>query len=301
MASFRLYNIQLLPLDTAKTPEVGVVGYRRLFKLLNEASTKAHKSKTLIENSYPLPHDTYFAPFTVVAGEKYAHGKWVKFQKAETVVDLYTNKSLFTADKTDAAVSNNYLFRFVFDYEAHRLAVEELGGKLPSAGSLLKALTVLLKPIADENFPEHVLTVNLVSETKKLEQALSEATGFKHVEVRVTFPNGELSDRLKQLKSNNVHVVKAEASSEKGALMPKLPDFIEDMVRASSDFGRSIFTYYKEKAGRKQRFSTEAYPEKVNLRPKKNEQEMAFLERIVAKVREVLPAKPASKTAEQTK
>lgn len=301
MASFRLYNIQLLPLDTAKTPEVGVVGYQRLFKLLHEASTKAHESKTLIESSYPLPHDTYFAPFTVVAGEKYAHGKWVKFQKAEAVVDLYTNKSLFTADKADAAVSNNYLFRFVFDYEAHRLAVEELGGKLPSAGSLLKALHSLLKPIADENFPEHVLTVNLVSETKKLEQALSEATGFKHVEVRVTFPNGELNKRLKQLKKNNVHILKAEASAERGALMPNLPDFIEDMVRASTDFGRTIFTYVKDKAGRKQRFSTEAYPEKVNLRLKKNEQEMVFLERVVAKIREVLPAKQANQPAEQSK
>ena len=289
MASFRLYNIQLLPLDTSTTPEVGIEGYRRLFSLLHEASATAHKEKTLLQSAYSLPHETFFSPFTVVAGKKFTYGKWVKFHKAESVVDLYTNRSLFTAGKADTAVSSNYLFRFVFEYEAHRLAVEELGGKLPSAGTLLKALLYLLKPIADENFPAHVLTVNLVSETRMLEQALTEATGFRHVEVRVTFPNGELSNKLKQLKSNNVHVLKAEASSEKEALMPKLPDFIEELVRASAEYGRSKFTYFKEKMGRKQTFSTEAFPEKIYLRTKKNEQEMAFLERVVSKLREVLP------------
>lgn len=293
MAAFRLYNIQLLPLDTARIPEVGAAGYRLLFELLRESSLAAHEAKTLVDSSYKLPHDTYFAPFTIVAGDKFAEGKWVKFQRAETVVDLYTNKNLYTAGKGDAAVSNNHIFRFVFDYEVHRLAVEENGSKLPSPSSLLKALTSILKPVADRHFPEHTLTVNLVSESKALEAALAEAAGFRHVEVRVTFPNGELSDRLRQLKENNVHVVKAEASSDKGALMPKLPDFILDMVRASTEYGRSKFTYFKKKLSGRQVFSTEAYPEKVRLRVKKNEQEAAFMERVLAKVRGTAqPSKP---------
>jgi Domain of unknown function (DUF4747) len=280
MASFRLYNIQLLPLDTAKTPEVGEQGYRKLFSLLREFSLAVHKTKALAESSYKLPHDTYFAPFTVVAGEKFAEGKWVKFQRADAVVDLYTNESLYTAGKGDAAVSNNYFFRFIFDYEVHRLAVEELQGKLPSANSLLDALDSILRPIADQNFPEYTLTVNLVSESKALEVALAEAVGFRHVEVRVTFPNGELSSRLRQMKDNNVHVVKAEASSDKNALMPKLPDFILEMVRASTDYGRSKFTYFKKKLARKQTFSTERNPEKIRLRSKKGEQEASFMERV---------------------
>lgn len=105
MASFRLYNIQLLPLDTSTTPEVGTTGYRNLFSLLREASKTARQEKTVIENSFKLPHDTYFTPFTIFPGEKFAEGTWVKFQKAETVVDLYTNESLFTAEKGNAAVS----------------------------------------------------------------------------------------------------------------------------------------------------------------------------------------------------
>lgn len=290
MASFRLYNIQLLPLDTSTTPEVGVIGYRKLFMQLREASKAARQAKTLIENSFKLPHDTYFAPFTIDPGEKFTQGTWVKFQRAETVVDLYTNESLFTAGKGNAAVSNNHYFRFVFDYDIHRIGIEELNGKLPSSMSLLKALTSILQPIADQNFPEHTLTINLVSESKALEAALSEARGFRHVEVRVTFPNGELSDRLRQLKNNNVHVLKAEASSDKDALMPSLPDFILDMVRASSDYGRAKFTYVKERLARRQVFSTEEYPEKLRLRAKKNEQEVSFMERVWAKLRDSVPS-----------
>ncbi len=287
MASFRLYNIQLLPLDTSKTPEVGIAGYKKLFEQFESERKTAHQTRTLVESSYKLPHDTYFAPFTVFPREKFAEGKLVKYQTAEAVIDLYTSKSLFTAADGDAPVSNTHLFRFLFDYEAHRLAVEELGGKLPSVGSLQKALVSLLQPIADAHFPEHTLTVNLVSESKALDQALIEATGFRRVEVSVTFPNGHaMSRRLRQLKQNNVHVVKAEASSNKDALMPKLPDFILDLVKASTDYGRSTFTYIKNKAERRQIFSTEENPEKIQLRQKKMEQEVSFMERVRQKLRE---------------
>ncbi|RZI81845.1 MAG: DUF4747 family protein [Rubrivivax sp.] len=286
MASFRLYNIQLLPLDTSRTPEVGVAGYKKLFEQLEVARKAAHATKTLVENSHKLPHDTYLAPFTVFTRTRYAEGKLVKYQKAESVIDLYTNKSLFTAAAGDAPVSNTYLFRFLFDYEAHRLAVEELGGKLPSTGPLQKALETILGPTAETYFPLHTLTVNLISESKALEQALQEATGFRRVEVSVTFPNGhELSKRLREMKDNNVHVVKAEASSNKDALMPHLPDFILELVKASTDYGRSKFTYIKEKVQRRQVFSTEENPEKVQIRQKKLEQEVAFIERVWSKLR----------------
>ena len=281
MASFRLYNIQLLPLDTNRTPEVGVTGYKKLLEELEEVRKAVHATKTLVEHSYQLPNDTYFAAFTIFPRAKFAEGKLVKYQKAESVVDLYTNKSLFTAAEGDAPVSNTYLFRFLFDYEAHRLGVEELGGKLPSPGTLQKAIFKLLEPIAQTHFPEHTLTVNLVSESKALEQALDEATGFKRVDVSLTFPNGhELTKRLREMKENNVHVVKAEASSNKGALMPHLPEFILELVKASTDYGRSKFTYVKDKVQKRQVFSTEAHPEKVQLRQKKTEQEASFMERV---------------------
>lgn len=292
MASFRLYNIQLLPLDTSRTPEVGVAGYKTFFEELEVARKAAHTAKTLVEGSYKLPNDTYFAAFTIFPRAKFAEGKWVKYQKAESVVDLYTNKSLFTAAEGDAPVSNNYLFRFLFDYEAHRLAVEELSGKLPSPGTLQKALFSLLEPVAQTHFPEHTLTVNLVSESKALEQALDEATGFKRVDVSLTFPNGhELTKRLREMKENNVHVVKAEASSNKGALMPHIPEFILELVKASTDYGRSKFTYVKDKVQKRQVFSTEAHPEKVQLRQKKAEQEVSFMERVRRSLRSTVGLK----------
>lgn len=286
MASFRLYNIQLLPLDTQTIPEVGIEGYKKLFEKLSETVSAAHKSKTLIERSYKLPHDTYIAPFVIRSKTRYAEGKWVKYQTAQTVVDLYTSKSLFTASEGQAPVSNTYLFRFVYDYEAHRIAVEELGGRLPSPRNLLKALHHLLTPVANQNFPEHTLTINLVSEKKALEQVLSEAKGFKKAEVSITFPNGhEMSKRLRQLKENNVHVMKAEASSEKSALMPSLPDFILDLVRASTEYGKAKLSYITEKIQRRQIFSTEEYPDKIQLRQSKKETDEKFMERVQKKLR----------------
>lgn len=262
------------------------MGYKKLFEELEVVRKAAHTTKTLIEGSYKLPHDTYFAAFTIFPRAKFAEGKWVKYHKAESVVDLYTNKTLFTAAEGDAPVSNNYLFRFLFDYEAHRLAVEELGGRLPSPGTMQKALLGLLEPVAQAHFPEHTLTVNLVSESKALEQALEEATGFRRVDVSLTFPNGHgLTKRLREMKENNVHVVKAEASSNKGALMPRLPEFILELVKASTDYGRSKFTYVKDKVQKLQVFSTEAHPEKVQLRQKKAEQEISFMERVRRKLR----------------
>lgn len=285
MASFRLFNIQLLPLDTAKTPEVGVEGYQRLFATLKENIESAQRLKTLADQSYKLPHDTHFAPFVVHADKGFAHGKWVKYQRAEAVVDLYTNESLYTAGEGVAAVSNNHYFQFVFDYVTHRFAIEELQGKLPSSASVVKALDSTLRPVADQAFPEHVLTVNLISEKKALEEALAEATGFRSVEVKVTFPNGpELSARLRELKENNVHVVRAQASSEKDAVMPSLPDFILDLVKASTNYGQSKFTYVRDKL-RRGKFSTEAFPQKVAVRHAKDEDEAGFLRRLVHKVR----------------
>lgn len=281
MASFRLYNVQLLPLDTNRTPEVGVTGYKKLFEELERVRQATHAAKTLVESSYQLANDTYFAAYTIFPRASFAEGKWVKYQKAESVIDLYTNRSLFTAAEGDAPVSNTYGFRFLFDYEAHRLAVEELGGKLPSPGTLQKAIFKLLEPIAQAHFPEHTLTVNLVSQSKALEQALDEATGFKRVDVSLTFPNGhELTKRLREMKENNVHVVKAEASSSKGAMMPHLPEFILELVKASTDYGRAKFTYVKDKVQKHQVFSTEAHPEKVQLRQKKSEPEVSFMERV---------------------
>jgi hypothetical protein len=134
---------------------------------------------------------------------------------------------------------------------------------------------------------------------KALEQALAEAIGFRRVEVQITFPNGhELSQRLRNMRDNNVHVVKVEASSDKDAMMPSLPDFILELVRASTDYGRSKFTYIKEKFAGRQVYSSENYPEKLQMRQKNSEQETAFIDRVFARVKAMVTT-PAVNPIEQ--
>lgn len=84
MSSFRLYNIQLLPLDTNITQEVGVEGYRKLFYELEVVRKAAHLSKTVVDYSYQLPHDTYFTAFAIFPRIKFAeeNGSNIKRQRA---------------------------------------------------------------------------------------------------------------------------------------------------------------------------------------------------------------------------
>lgn len=52
--AFRIYNIQLLPLDTKLNDDVGTAGYNKLFQTLKEKLEQAQKDKSLIDYSYTL-------------------------------------------------------------------------------------------------------------------------------------------------------------------------------------------------------------------------------------------------------
>ncbi|WP_083387208.1 DUF4747 family protein [Salinicola sp. MIT1003] len=286
MASFRLYNIQLLPLDTSNTSEVGEIGYLKLFEHLQAKTTKAYNEKTLANSAYKLQNDTFISPLSIKIEDDSATGLWVKYHKTDSVSDLYTEKTLYNAPLGVTPVSNNYFFRFIFDYKTHRLGIEEQSGKLPTAKIFNDVVEYFLEPIAQDNFPKHTLTVNVISEAKALEEALKEAKGFRKAEAKITFPNGhELSQRLKHMRDNNIHTVKSEASSSKNALMAEIPDFLLEMIRASIEYGKSKFTYYKKGSTKQQNYSSEENPVKLKLRKSQKESEKSFLDRAKAALR----------------
>jgi hypothetical protein len=288
MATFRIINIQLLPLDTANTPEVGEDGYRNLLRHLKTSVDEAKTSKELHRIAYPLANETLFAPLALAntpTGEL-GVGEFIKYHRAEIVTDLYTNKNLFVAENPDSAVSGVFHFRFVFDYKHHQLLIEEKNGKLPSAGVIVRAFSAFFTPIASRFFPKYTLTVNIVSEQKALEQALEEATGFKVVDIQVTFDNGhDFNKRLRQLKADNVHSLKIHASSGKDGRMPNLPDFVLDFLHMSVKFGKSRFTYFKDKKSGRQTYSSEDNPKKLRFRQKSDEADISFVRRVALAAR----------------
>lgn len=288
MSAFRIYNIQLLPLNTKKTEEVGVEGYLNLFELLQKRVSTRIKDKKIIDYSDPLVNDTFICPFTIHRSldRRYSYGEFIKYHKASEVLDIFTQTTLYSADARSGAVSNIYLFRFVFDHETHRLAIEEQGGKLPNVVRFLKTLEFFLKPIADDYFQDYTLTINLVSDNKQLQQVLKEASYYSKVHVRLTFPNGPLNEVLKELKDNNVHRVEHSASSERGAMMPGLTKYTKSLLENASKFGEASITYYKnaskttvEKLNRFT-FKTKNFPIKISLRQGVDETDLLYLERV---------------------
>lgn len=289
MAIFRIYNIQLLPLDTRKTNEVGSIGYKKLFELYRDSLRRFVDAKKVVEYSDKLVNDTFICPFTIhpTPNGHYTFGQFLKFHKASTVQDLYTKQTLFTADDKSSAVSSVYSFRFVFDHHNHRFAIEESGQKLPSAMRFKKTLEFFLQPIASEHFKDHVLTVNLVSEDKVLSDVLREAEGFSKVNVKLTFPNGPgLNDTLRELKKNNVHLVEHTESAERNAFMPEVTNYMNSLLEKATDFGEATVSYYKSISKNSKEkwtrliFKTKNFPRRLNLRQKNNEEDDLFLERV---------------------
>lgn len=286
MATFRIYNIQLLPLDSATTHEVGVAGYKKLFDLLGGKTVDAKRARTLISLASLLPHDTYFAPDHIRSNKKYAFGSWVKFHKAATVTELETREPLYKAPEGKTAISNSHSFIFVFDFEFHRLAISEGGGKLPSSLSAAKAIRSILEPIATEYFPKHTLTITVVTEEKALNDALADVEAFKKVEIDITFPNGRaMSKQLKELRANNVHSLKASASSAKGSQMPTLPDWMMSLLKSTREYGSAYFSYISKRLQKRQKFDSDMNPEKFRLDQRKVEPENVYFDRVHERLR----------------
>ncbi|WP_057457770.1 DUF4747 family protein [Pseudomonas syringae] len=287
MASYIVFNIQLLPANSKKNKEVGNFGYKKLFEGLSISTIQAFKKKNINVISYPLANDTFFAPASNIIADDHAYGQFLKYDRSDTVDDLYTNKQLFQASPGTFPVANRFSFDYVFDYETHRLAVAELSGRLPKPSVCNDAILSFLSPVAASLFPSYVLTVNIVSDPTELQSVLASAEGFKSVSATLTFPNGhKLGRQLQELKDNNVHHLKVEASTEsKDSVMPNLPEFLREIVEASTDYGKTSIAYIKEEGGRLCRYITSKYPLKIQLRMKKGEQPAEMRRRVMQAVR----------------
>lgn len=287
MASYIVFNIQLLPANSKKIREVGIAGYKKLFEGLNASTIQAFKKKNINAISFPLVNDTFFAPSSNIVDDDHAYGQFLKYDRSDSVDDLYSNKKLFQASPGTFPVANRFSFDYVFDYKTHRLAVAELSGRLPKPWICNDAFLFFLAPVAASLFPDYVLTVNIVSDPTELQSVLSSAEGFKSVSATLTFPNGHrLGRQLQELKDNNVHHLKVDASTEsKDSVMPNLPGFLKEIVEASTDYGKTSITYIKKEGGRLFRYITSKYPVKIQLRVKKGEQPAEMRRRVVQAVR----------------
>jgi hypothetical protein len=298
---FRIYNIQLLPLDHEKTSDAGKDRYLKLFYTLNEEVTQTIKSKRLLTDAKALINDSFFAALNnehhalKIVKTNTAHdfviGRFIKFHQAGEVEDLYTKATIFKAQDGQSAIANRREFIYIFDPETHWLAIDEQNGRLPNQRAFEEALNHYLKPVADSIFPDYILKVNLVSRTDELNAVLERAIGFTKIEVDITFKNGSTQNEvLQDMARNSLHRLRVTATSERGSHMPRMPETIDGIVRNAAQYGSASITYIEQNdkgSTNLARYESESNPETITIRSKGNEDHLDFYGRICLKLKSV--------------
>jgi len=294
----RIYNIQLLPLDHAKTAEAGQARYLQMFAALNKEVTRTIKARRLVTDAQALVNDSFFAalncePHSVKSPDRkrkhdFVIGRFIKFHQAGEVEDLYTKATLFKAQDGQSAIANRKEFIYIFDPESHWLAIEEQNGRLPNQKAVERALIHYLQPIAESLFPDYTLTANLVSRTDQLNEVLDRAIGFTRIDVDITFKNGPTQDEvLQDMAKNSLHRLRITATSERGSHMPRMPETIDGIVRNAAQYGSASISYLEQNdkgVVSTARYESDANPETISTRAKGNEDPIGFYGRICLKL-----------------
>lgn len=292
MAKFRVYNVQLLPLDQA-TPEVGVRGYKKLFskfQLHNQSILREHK-----EGFYHFrqSEDTFIGPVSEFHfPPKYVYGEFSRYRKVAQVKELGTKKRLFVAG-TRTGVSSEDRIAFVFDACNHLLALEAPAW-MPPSQIFGDALANMLLPISEREFPGYELTVHSLSKKSELEKVFRVATSYSVIDLDLTFRNGhDTEELLQELKETRTKSLTVRASAGKGGRMSRMPHFVRAMVMAASaGLGGARITYFApQQVGnkileRQQTYDTRDMPVtfQVNRTQAATEDETEFYERIREKI-----------------
>ena len=292
MAKFRVYNVQLLPLERT-TDEVGVRGYKKLF-----SKFQYHNKNIIRERKEGVYHfrqneDTFIGPvseFHFPSG--YVCGEFSRYRKVEQVKELGTKKSLFTAGPRTGVTSEERI-AFVFDASNHLLALETPSW-LPPPQVFGDALVHMLSPIAEQEFPGYELTVHSISKKSELDKVFNVATSYSVIDLDLTFRNGhDTEELLQELKDTRTKSLIVRASAGKGGRMSRVPHFVKAMVvAAATGLGGARITYFapqqigNKTVERQQVYDTRDMPVtfQVNRTQAATEDEMEFYHRVREKL-----------------
>ncbi|MBF4296561.1 hypothetical protein EAY24_25280, partial [Vibrio anguillarum] len=84
MASFKYYNVQILPLDNNEKM-IGVEGYKSIFTSLKDKVDEYLKKKNLLGISHNLRNDFFLSPESVFVRNDIAYGTIMKYDNVEKV------------------------------------------------------------------------------------------------------------------------------------------------------------------------------------------------------------------------
>jgi hypothetical protein len=241
MAVFIFYNIQLLPKNDSV--EVGIKGYKKLFTLLRDKNKSKFRERIHLDYHFPINKNSYIGPYDFFSENGGINGNFVRYSDTDNVSELLTDKVIFDQEKKSTIVVGKKKFPFVFDAKNHILGIEKNAAPAEDYIKLEEILIYFLKDISDEHFPEHTLTVNLISSPNELEKILNTAIYYKSVDISLVAPNGDDAENiLDEMRNSKMHKLSIRGNSG-GANMDNLPDFIKNILPSAQTHGKIKLRY----------------------------------------------------------
>ncbi|PQJ65764.1 DUF4747 domain-containing protein [Vibrio jasicida] len=317
MAYFKFYNIQLLPMDTRRTDEVGVDGYCELFSVLGEQiSDVRSRGLKLSSIAARMRGEMYFAPFSITIKDypsdnsekpnKLVHGYFLKFDDVNELVDTESGELEFRSEGNTS--SKRFKLEFVFDPHNHIMAIHDVRG-LPTKNPLINALTDMLDGYAHRLFPEHNLEIEELTAADSVQAFFEEPKkGITSYSGKVTFSNSDdwdedLSEELRpearkaerELKELSVGKWETKYHSFKDTLMSDLPKSAKVQMMLATLYGNAEASYVTED-GTKKKYHMEDHPVREKL--KEGNLKEGVLNRAIGIVRLVTQAKKRTRVSE---
>lgn len=317
MALFKFYNIQLLPMDTKKTKEVGVEGYCKLFNALgDQIDVVRSKGSKLSSIAAKMRGEMYFAPYSVTIKEypsddklkpnKLVHGYFLKFDDVNELVDTESGKLEYRSRGNTS--SKRYELEFVFDPINHILAIHDTKG-LPAKNPLISGLVDILDGHAHKLFPEHNLEIEELTAADSVKEFFEEPKqGITSYSGLVTFSNSddwdeELNEELRpearkaerELKDLSVGKWETKYKSFKASMMSDLPRIAKIQMMLATLYGNAEASYVTADGTRK-KYHMEDHPVREELKEKEAPQ--GTLNRAIAIIRLITTAKMKTRVSE---
>ena len=316
MAYFKFYNIQLLPMDTTKTKEVGVDGYCQLFGAVGSKIAEIRKKSLKLSSiAVRMRGEMYFAPFSVTIKEypgsdenkpnKLVHGYFLKFDDVNELVDTESGELEYRSKGNTS--SKRYQLEFVFDPANHIMAIHDTKG-LPAKKPFIAALDDMLSGYAHRLFPEHNLEIEELTAADSVQEFFEEPKqGITSYSGKVTFSNSDdwdedLSEELRpeakqterELKALSVGKWETKYNSFKDSLMSDLPRTAKIQMMLATLYGNAEARYVAED-GTKKKYHMEDHPVRELHTEGKEE---GALNRAIAIIRLIFKAKEKTRVSE---
>lgn len=286
MATFKFYNVELLPRDSKQIDPAGQRGYRTLLRSVSDLSSQAIKDRALPRISASLRNEMLFAPFSVNIEQSYAWGKFVRFSDADSIKDLYTGAVEY--DLKPYQTSHRDEFFFLFDYQRHTLVVQDKP-RLPSRRPLELALHSIFS-LPDETFlADYTLRVREITSCEDIEGLLDCADGFRKARIEVSFSNSDefddaMTDDIEsELREKNIHDVEHVEKSDKDSLITSLSNFGLGLLFLAYAHGDADLSYVQD--GQRKTYHMKDHPVRIQVKPKKG----ATIEDRLPEIKQLVP------------